>query len=138
MLALLVTVPADTWISSKKLSLSEANFLSACSKSSSLRAGRSACGTLMVATLLRLEVGEEMSKGAIMLPMLFLASKLYREDLLIASGLGELGEFGRGVEGDCVSRAASSCMVACTGAGLAGCAERSSNIWAESTPATKK
>lgn len=96
------TAPAETWMSSRKLSLSEANFLSASSKASSLNpagpvtvgVGGCTTGALIVAELLLLLAGAVGSAVLKILPILFLASKLYR-DRLFAVSVGEPGVVGR-------------------------------------------
>ena len=106
------TTPAETWISSRKLSLSEANFLSASSKASSSKPEPPTGGeALMVALLLLLAVGW-ISSVLMMLPMLLRASKLYRDLRLAASVGGEPGVGGLELS---VSKALSSSMVSSTG-----------------------
>ena len=107
------TMPADTCISSRKLSLSEANFLSASSKASSSKPEPPTCGTaLIVALLLLLAVGW-ISTALIMLPMLLRASKLYLDFRLAASEGGEPGV--GGLPALSVSNARSSSIVSSTG-----------------------
>lgn len=115
------TVPAENWISSKKLSLSVANLRRASSKASSLSEGVvSICTPLSVLALFRLLPVVLVSIGPIMLPMLFRASQLYLDLLFRFSTFGEPGVSGLGLETGSVSRAVSSSMVASTGGGEAG------------------
>jgi hypothetical protein len=127
-----VTVPALIWISSRKLSRSEVNFLKASSKASSVNVGVSGFAPLIV-VLLRLlaVVGVGGSTANVKLPALFLASKLYR-DVLGDVSMGVSGDIGRGV-----SNSLSSSIV-CSARAASAMAAFSSYICEASMPQMKK
>jgi hypothetical protein len=127
-----VTVPALTWISSRKLSRSDVNFLNASSNASSLRVGVSGFAPLIV-ILLRLlaVVGVGGSTANVKLPALFLASKLYR-DVLGDASAGVLGDGDRGVSNSLSSSMVCSARAACARAAF------SSYICEASMPQMKK
>jgi hypothetical protein len=101
-------------MSSRKLSLSEANFLSASSNASSLSPDPPTAFPTLIVVLLLLLAGV---LGSMMLPILFLASKLYRGLLLAVGSVGEVGECGESGLLSFVTNASSSSIVSSTGAG---------------------